>query len=246
MPPLQRIRAAIPPGIVHAVYRALARSSPAGVFSFQLVRRYCIGAGVEVGPGRFPYCNPRTTTFVEKHPGAADGMQKPHIVADARAIPLPDGSQDYVFSSHVLEHMPDTIRTLNEWVRLLKPDGIIFLLLPHADRIFDRHREKTTLEHHIRDFENLGDEPDHSHDDEARIGWSKLEDFEAIEHDHRKTFGTDMWDFDHRLAHDAMHYHVWTQDEIVRLLQHLGLNIAAVVDQVADRRDSFAVVARKG
>jgi SAM-dependent methyltransferase len=245
-PLLSKLRAAVPFGVGQAIYRALARPLPAGVFSFQLIRRYCVGRGVEVGPGKFPYCDPRTTTFVEKHPDAADGMRQPHIVADASAIPLPDASQDYVFSSHVLEHLPDTIRTLNEWLRLLKPGGVLFILLPHGDRTFDRHREKTTIEHHLGDFERLGDQPDHSHDEEARAGWSKLEDFGTVEASHREAFGTDMWDFDHRLAHGAMHYHVWTQDEIVRLLQHLGLKIVAAVDEVADRRDTFAVVARKG
>jgi SAM-dependent methyltransferase len=242
---LSKLRAAVPFGVVQAIYRAASRPLPTGVFSFQLIRRYCVGHGLEIGPGRFPYCDARTTTFVEKYPEASDGMRRPDLIADASAVPLPDGSQDYVFSSHVLEHLPDTIRTLHEWLRLLRRDGVLFLLLPHADRTFDRHREKTALEHHLRDFDTLGDAPDHSHDEEARAGWSQLEDLQELEANHRAAFGADMWDFDHRLAHGAMHYHVWTQDEVVRLLQHLGLRIVAAIDEVADRRDSFAVVARK-
>lgn len=242
---LSKLRAAVPFGIVQGIYRIASRPLPVGVFSFQLIRRYCVGRGVEIGPGKFPYCDPRTTTFVEKYPDAADGMQRPDLIADASSIPLPDASQDYVFSSHVLEHLPDTIRTLHEWRRLLKPNGVLFLLLPHGDRTFDRHREKTTLEHHLRDFETLGDIPDHSHDEEARTGWSKLEDLQQMQANHREAFGADMWDFDHRLAHGAMHYHVWTQHEFVRILQHLGLRVVAAIDEVMDRRDSFAVVARK-
>jgi hypothetical protein len=37
----------------------------------------------------------------------------------------------------------------------------------------------------------------------------------------------------------------WTQDEIVRLYQHLGLKIAHVAEIAPEREDSFIVVARK-
>lgn len=219
---------------------------PAQPFIHQLVRAYCVGRGVEIGPGKLPYCDPRRTTFVDKHPEARDGMADPDLVADAIDLPTPSASLDYVFSSHVLEHAPDTIRALEEWLRVLKPAGVLFLVLPHGDRTFDRHRAKTPLSHHIEDRERLDDAPDHSHDAEARAGWEMLDDLEAVTSAHRDAFGEGtMWDFDHRLAHDAMHYHVWTQDEIVRLLQHLDVMICAVVEQPRDRPDSFVVVGRK-
>jgi SAM-dependent methyltransferase len=248
---LSRLKAAVPlplvgpaTRVVRSIFAARAHLLPLDIQVHQLIRRYCCGQGLEIGPGRHPYCKPKTTKFLEKHPDSLDGYPRPDIVADATDIPLPNGELDYVFSSHVLEHMPDTIRALNEWMRLLRPGGVLFLLLPHADRIFDRHRPKTTLQHHIEDFQARREGPDHSHDEEARAGWERLEDFDAIAAAHLRVFGTGMWDFDHRIAHDAMHYHVWTQDEIVRLLQYLGLKIAAVAEHV-ERRDSFAVVARK-
>jgi SAM-dependent methyltransferase len=212
----------------------------------QLVRAYCVGAGLEIGPGKLPYCDPRRTTFVDKHPEASDGMDNPDLVADAADLPLPDASQDYVFSAHVLEHAPDTIRTLEEWLRVLRPGGALFLVLPHGDRTFDRHRAKTSLSHHIEDRARLDGTPDHSHNAEARAGMERLDDLQAVAAAHQKAFGEGaMWDFDHRIAHDAMHYHVWTQDEIVRLLQHLDVAVCAVVEQPRDRPDSFAVVGRK-
>jgi SAM-dependent methyltransferase len=57
----------------------------------------------------------------------------PDIKADARDIPLPDGCADAVFSSHVLEHLPETDlpRTLGEWRRLLKPDGELVINVPN-------------------------------------------------------------------------------------------------------------------
>lgn len=241
-----RFRAAVPDIVVQAVFRLWARPMPAQPFINQLVRAYCVGAGLEIGPGKLPYCDPSRTTFVDKHPEASDGMTRPDLIADAADLPVADASQDYVFSAHVLEHAPDTIRALEEWLRVLKSAGVLFLVLPHGDRTFDRHRAKTPLSHHIEDRARRGGAPDHSHDAEARAGMEMLDDLKAVTAAHHRAFGDGtMWDFDHRLAHDAMHYHVWTQDEIVRLLQHLDVGICAVVEQPRDRPDSFAVVGRK-
>ncbi len=42
-------------------------------------------------------------------------------------------SMDFVFSSHTLEHINDTLATLKEWYRVVKPGGYLVLYLPHAD-----------------------------------------------------------------------------------------------------------------
>jgi SAM-dependent methyltransferase len=41
------------------------------------------------------------------------------------------GSLDYVFSSHCLEHIEDWRPALAEWVRKVRPGGVVFLYLPH-------------------------------------------------------------------------------------------------------------------
>jgi len=48
-------------------------------------------------------------------------------------VDFKDESLDYVFSSHCLEHIENWRDALSEWVRKLKPGGIIFLYLPHPD-----------------------------------------------------------------------------------------------------------------
>jgi SAM-dependent methyltransferase len=42
-----------------------------------------------------------------------------------------DGSLDFVFSSHTLEHLDRPWDALSEWIRVLKPGGVLFLYLPH-------------------------------------------------------------------------------------------------------------------
>ena len=42
-------------------------------------------------------------------------------------------SMDFVFSSHLLEHIENTEKTLKGWWRVIKPGGYLLLYLPHAE-----------------------------------------------------------------------------------------------------------------
>lgn len=55
---------------------------------------------------------------------------KGSIRVDLQAIDLPDGSLDVVVTSHVLEHVPDTDKALDELRRVLVPGGWLLLQVP--------------------------------------------------------------------------------------------------------------------
>ncbi len=56
---------------------------------------------------------------------------------DGRHIPFPDRSFDIVYSSNVLEHVPDLVQLHNEIRRVLRPDGRVVHVLPtHAWRFW--------------------------------------------------------------------------------------------------------------
>lgn len=237
----RQIRNWIPPSRRDAVFTFLHGVAPVLP---HLLRTYCIGRGLEIGAGKTPYCDPARTTFLDKNVDDKDATENADIVADADAIPVPDATYDYVFSSHVLEHVQNTIRTLNEWLRVLKPGGVMVAVLPHAAKTIDRFRAITPLQHHIDDFEKLTDDPDRSHFDEMRAGWERLGDPD-LEEDYRRDWGVDPWDWEFRIKHSVLHYHVWTQHEITRLFQHLDIDICYVNEHVPERQDSFVVVGRK-
>lgn len=72
--------------------------------------------------------NPDGWTVVDKFQ-----LGQPNTLhADAWSIPLDDHSVDDIFSSHLLEHMPfsKVVPTLQEWHRILKPDGRLRLYIP--------------------------------------------------------------------------------------------------------------------
>jgi len=55
-------------------------------------------------------------------------------VCDAHILPFKDNTLDYVISRHVLEHMNWKIALL-EWIRCLKPNGIMNLVVPNPDHL---------------------------------------------------------------------------------------------------------------
>lgn len=52
---------------------------------------------------------------------------------------------DWIASSHVIEHIPDLIGWFQDLSRLLKPDGVIFIVSPDKRYTFDRHRRETSM-----------------------------------------------------------------------------------------------------
>jgi SAM-dependent methyltransferase len=55
---------------------------------------------------------------------------RPDVVAAAASLPFADGRFDLVFSSQVLEHVPDAARAMTECARVLRPGGELVLSVP--------------------------------------------------------------------------------------------------------------------
>ena len=84
-------------------------------------QKFCHGNGLDVGAGLWPMPG-AVPVDLARGPGAGIA------VAD-----FADDTQDYIFSSHCLEHAENWTQCLVEWVRKLKSGGILFLYLPHPD-----------------------------------------------------------------------------------------------------------------
>jgi ubiquinone/menaquinone biosynthesis C-methylase UbiE len=131
-------------------------------FSSAAAHRYCIGHGLEIGgsasnPFRLDTLNvdftdSMTTVFKLAEVKACGTAMPVDIVAPGDDLPVADESQDFVVSSHVLEHFTNPVKALLEWDRVVRPGGTIFLIVPHKDRTFDSASERTTLEHSIADY----------------------------------------------------------------------------------------------
>jgi SAM-dependent methyltransferase len=49
---------------------------------------------------------------------------------DLQSLPFDDSTYDFIFASHVLEHIPDDQKAIGEIRRILKPNGIAILPVP--------------------------------------------------------------------------------------------------------------------
>lgn len=68
------------------------------------------------------------------------------VVAEGDDLPFEDESYDYVISSHVLEHFFDPIGAIKEWLRVIKPGGYVFMIVPKQDAIPTETRPCTQLQ----------------------------------------------------------------------------------------------------
>ena len=53
------------------------------------------------------------------------------ILADLAALPFPDGTFDLALNIVTLEHVPDPTRVVRELSRVLRPGGMLLLIVPH-------------------------------------------------------------------------------------------------------------------
>jgi SAM-dependent methyltransferase len=71
-------------------------------------------------------------------------MRPVDVVAPGDALPFDDDAVDFVFASHVLEHIPDPLGALAEWRRVAR--RYVVVIVPHRDRTFDRGRPLTPVD----------------------------------------------------------------------------------------------------
>jgi SAM-dependent methyltransferase len=133
--------------------RRRRRERPPRRYAF--AERYLAGLeGVEVGGSAANAFNVKAfnfdrypsmaTVYKEAERRFADRALPVDVAAHGDALPLRDGAVDFVLASHVIEHFPDPIRALREWVRVAR--RYVFLVVPHRDRTFDRDRPLTPLD----------------------------------------------------------------------------------------------------
>lgn len=63
---------------------------------------------------------------------SATGVDLGYPGYDGLTLPFTDNSQDYIYSSHCLEHITQYIHVLRDWHRVIKVTGYIVIVVPHA------------------------------------------------------------------------------------------------------------------
>ena len=71
----------------------------------------------------------------------------------AEDLPYANDSFDVVYSSHVLEHVNDESKALEEMKRVLKKDGVLIIGMPTASMAFLNYISQLTFTTHIKTYE---------------------------------------------------------------------------------------------
>jgi SAM-dependent methyltransferase len=106
----------------------------------RLAHKYLDGlSGIEIGGSahnpfglktrNIDYTDSMETVFKREEQRLCGEAMPVDIIAGGDELPLPDESEDFVISSHVLEHFPDPIKALKEWLRVVRKGGYILVLL---------------------------------------------------------------------------------------------------------------------
>ena len=186
---------------------------------------YLAGNGIEVGalhnPLKVPpgvnvqYIDVKPPEELQKFYVGVTNIKAPDILMDGETLTgLGDESQDFVVANHFIEHCQNPIGTIENFLRVLKPGGILFLTIPDKRFTFDVRRPPTTFDHLLKDYREGGE-------------WSR---FFHHEEAHRLILGiTDEKQIRRHMEGMAdTHYHVWTQIEmlemVVRLRRELGFD----------------------
>lgn len=90
-----------------------------------------LDAGAGTGPYRnfFSHCNYKSQDFCQEHSTEGKYTEMDYV-CDIANIPVPDESFDVVICSEVLEHVPEPIKAIQEFSRILRQGGRLLLTAP--------------------------------------------------------------------------------------------------------------------
>jgi predicted SAM-dependent methyltransferase len=129
----------------------------------------CVGKGIEIGPGAQPQVLPGPNAdvcYLEQMPpeewnrlynGGGKYTVRPelwdnYLVGEASALPVADGSLDFLFGSHVFEHLANPVGHLARWQKKLAKGGKVICVVPDLAGTKDAVQERSTLAEWLEEF----------------------------------------------------------------------------------------------
>jgi predicted SAM-dependent methyltransferase len=128
------------------------------------------GDGVEIGPGPRPQirvgapANVTSVIYVEQQksperwielygdqPDMDPALWDDYVEGTAADLPVGDASLDFIFSSHVFEHLANPLGHLRRWKTTLRPGGRILAVVPELGGAKDYRQDASTMADFIRE-----------------------------------------------------------------------------------------------
>jgi len=174
----------------------------------------------------------------EQYPDLADlALVSVDILDDGEKLSLlPDDSQDFVIANHFLEHCQDPISAIRAHLRVLAPQGILFLAVPDRQRTFDRKRQATSWEHILHD----------ALEGPAASYESHLREYASLVHELTgEALEAAVADF--RQRQYSIHFHVWSAAEFQAFLEQAQAkcNLPCEIAHFESSTDEALAILRK-
>lgn len=196
------------------------------------------GSGIEFGPGVHPLpLGPfvRQIRYVDRFDRDSFAQSFPETAAARDHFPsqidfrlncdsdpfverIGAASVDFAIANHLLEHLVNPIRFLEQVFAILKPAGRLFIALPDKRHVFDRDRPRTPLADVIGRYQG----------GETTLSDQRIIDFVRHVDPHSPRFGPGSANFADEVAvhrQRSIHVNVWLVDDVIELFLYLGRNL---------------------
>ena len=121
---------------------------------------------------------------------------------------IASASQDFAIANHFLEHCQNPFQTLQNFFRVLRPRGVIFMAVPDKRYSFDAARPCTTIEHLTRDYVEGPEVSKRAHFEEWSRLVNKRTDPALVDEEVQHLINIDY----------SIHFHVWGAAELLEFL----------------------------
>lgn len=197
--------------------------------------RLCTGNGIEIGPGLNPqikssdrvnvkYIEQATPDEWEKLYGidakktVDPKLWNDYVIGNANSIPVKSNSQNFIFSSHLVEHLANPLGHLEYWGTLLKKGGVIVAIIPDKSGCKDYVFKESSFEEIEEEYKSRLTEPTLAHYQR----WSKY----RMPHSN----ALDLME-----AGRSIHVHFYTpqsmQDILKKMIRSIGFNEYSVISE---------------
>ena len=185
-----------------------------------------IGAGASPLPGLEP-----APIYVDCFKSFGAEPNRADFYGHACALPFHDHALDYVIASHVLEHVANPVAALVEWQRVVRPGGIIYLVVPDRRATWEHQRGLTPVGHLLEDYARGTTACDATHIDEFvfEADWSLYEPQTSAEEapERQAKLARGMHEAVARGEDINIHFHTFEPSNVRELLETLARAPAA-------------------
>lgn len=226
----------LPRGVVRRITRRSAREYPLMESFF---RRRC---GLEIGGPSAMFCAGHLVPVYDRcrkidncnfsshtmwdagrpDPEAGFRFERQFLAEATDLSQVGDESYDFVLASHVLEHVANPLRALEEWRRVLRQGGAMLVVVPDRRANFDHRRPPTRLAHLEEDFRRGTSEDDLTHLEEILALHDLALDPDAGSYAQFRRRCLD------NASLRAMHHHVLVPETLVEMLSAVRTKVLSV------------------